>query len=546
MYGKGGFGIVTVMVGAVVLGIFALVYTQKMQNRANFSLIADLMAFREQVMTYYSSLVANRVSWECTVGGNEPLQRYLATGTAYDRDPLPPPPPPTPTPLPLDANRALAVYDGDGNCQEKFGWGGGATLRIPNDGLGLSLIASANPGYLPAPATGCSSSHFCLTATWEDLCLPPCQPARPIDRRSVKVTLKLVANRRAIKNDLDVSFELADKEHSFYIGRTVATDCSDGRVTGFFPGRQWGRARTWDGSAYLGSTAPGPVGTGVNAYMGDAAVVNFDTVTGLVQCHDRPLVIPPCYDMSDDSYIDDYGTARTRPQEMVNPFLSGIGAPGYRGFQSNHGFEGMRDGYFLRCTSSSTPSRGISRSNRVNSNSIKGKCPETEGNGTTAIAYFDPYTGISQCSHPNILVEKIGVGTTPVDEICENSDNWSGVVRIRDGHAHSHPHPHSHLEGTFECSTHRWGASKGGVEPFNADYPCGLDEAVIGFRSGAGADTGRAYHECREKSAGTHGFPGPTGEHGDSGAYLYSIDPPRGRGPRGPRGIDEPNCPCGY
>ncbi len=411
---------------------------------------------------------------------------------------------------------------------------GGGTLRIPNGGLGLSLIASAAPNYLPAPATGCGASHFCLTATWEASCLPPCQPARHVSRRGVKVNLKLTANRIVIKNDLDVSFELADKEHSFYIGRTVATDCSDGRVTGFFPGRATGFARNWDGPGLLVKTAPGPVGKGVNAYMGDAAVVNFDTVTGLVQCHDRPLVIPPCYDMSDDSYTDDYGTPRRRPQDIVNPFISGTGAPGYRGFQSNHGFEGMQDSYFLRCTSSSTPSRGISRSNRVNSNSIKGKCPETEGNGTTAIAYFDPYTGISQCSHPNILVEKIG------DEICENSDIWSGVINIR-GSNYS-----GGVVGTFECSTHRWGASKGGVEPFNADYPCGLDEAVIGFRSGAGADTGRAYHECREKSAGTHGFPGPTGEHGDSGAYLYSIDPPRGRGPPGYDGISEPNCPCGY
>ena len=127
MYGKGGFGIVTVMVGAVVLGIFALVYTQKMQNRANFSLIADLMAFREQVMTYYRDLAANRASWECTVNSNSntPLQRYLATGSAYDR-PFPTPvPDPLHTPTPLSSDRNLAVYDGVGNCQEKFGGGGG-------------------------------------------------------------------------------------------------------------------------------------------------------------------------------------------------------------------------------------------------------------------------------------------------------------------------------------------------------------------------------------------------------------------------------------
>ena len=45
MDSKRGFGIVTVMIGAVMLGIFALVFTQRMQNRANVSLIADLMAF---------------------------------------------------------------------------------------------------------------------------------------------------------------------------------------------------------------------------------------------------------------------------------------------------------------------------------------------------------------------------------------------------------------------------------------------------------------------------------------------------------------------
>ena len=68
------------MVGAVVLGIFAMVYTQQMQNRANVSLIGDLMSFREQVITYYGSVMSNRSTWECTIRRNSTLQTYLSGG----------------------------------------------------------------------------------------------------------------------------------------------------------------------------------------------------------------------------------------------------------------------------------------------------------------------------------------------------------------------------------------------------------------------------------------------------------------------------------
>ena len=564
MDSKRGFGIVTVMIGAVMLGIFALVFTQRMQNRANVSLIADLMAFREQVLTYYGGLVANRASWECTHANNDDLRRFIATGTGA---------PSTATAIGPDGN--LAVYDGDGNCQEKFGGGGGgATRRIPNSGLGLSLTGVAD--YLPAPDITCDrdAHHFCLIAEWEAIEGPDIEPPCPstcgqcksssfppaclpryCDRppgcssffcgdcpavtmpewkRGVEVTLRIEANRKVIKNDLDVSFELADKDHSFYINRTVATDCSDGRVTGFFPGRGRGSARNWDSSSHLGSTAPGPVGTGVNAYMGDAAVVNFDTVTGLVQCHGHPLVIPPCYDMSDYSVINDYGATRTGARAMVNPFVSGTGAPGYRGFQSNHGFDGMRDGYHLRCDNNTTGS-GINRSSRSRQG-IKGKCPETPGSGTTAISRFDPYTGLSHCSHPNILVEKTDTQTTA--QICDGT-NWFGVVKIFS----------SGLVGTFQCSTaHPSTAGKVGVQPFYGGYPCANTHAITGF-NGIGVVSG-----CATKSSGTHGFPGPKGEKGDDGGWLYSqhnsVDGDgnpmgRGVGPRGSPGSPGQNqSPC--
>ena len=109
---------VTVMIGAVLLGIFALVYTQKLRNRANISMLADLLAFREQIMTYYSSVVTNRNSWECTMRANSAMKTYLDTGTGTGGN--------------------LEIRDYQGNCQEGFflpGGGGG--------GRSSSLLAAA-------------------------------------------------------------------------------------------------------------------------------------------------------------------------------------------------------------------------------------------------------------------------------------------------------------------------------------------------------------------------------------------------------------------
>ena len=283
--------------------------------------------------------------------------------------------------------------------------------------------------------------------------------------------------------------------------------------------------------------------------MGDAAVVNFDTVTGLVQCYGRPLVIPPCYDMSDYSAINDYGATRTGARAMVNPFVSGTGAPGYRGFQSSHGFDGMMDGYHLRCDNNTTGS-GISRSSRSRQG-IKGKCPETPGSGTTAITRFDPYTGISHCTHPNILVETTVDQVSP-DQLC-GGDNWFGIVKIR-GSGSNSSSPSDPIVGTFQCSTaHPSTAGKVGVQPYYGGYPCASTHAVTGF-DGIGVVAG-----CATKSAGTHGFPGPKGEKGDDGSWLYSqhnstitingiaYATGRGAGPRGaagPQGPSETGCSC--
>lgn len=460
---EGGFGIITVMMGAVVLGIFALVYTQQMQNRANISLIGDLMSFREQVITYYGSVLANRSSWECTVRDNSALELYLAGGTAYS------------------GSGPLNVRDYTGDCQEGFVGAGTAQLLIPTTGLQLKLMNYSDlPVYPPAPPLPCdntSTEHFCLKAEWEGL-----DSSLGSNMRGVEVTLTLIANRKNIKNDLDVSFELADKEYALYMNRTVATDCSDGRVTGYFPG-------TTTGTVPSSTTAPHMTGTGVNAYAGDTAVVDFDAVTGLVACSGRgPLIIPPCYNISDISVI---GVIKT------NPFLSGTGMPGYRGFQSDHGFKDIVGNNSLRCDGAGSAYSGYGGVSLQPKAVFKGKCPETGGEGTTAIAYFDEHTGISHCSHPNILVEKTsGANAT---QVCDGTDQY-GVVKIRQSDEAGG------VVGTFQCSTDYWSSNpnKGGVEPVK----CGAGKAIGGFNN-----DGSISH-CVQPMPGRPGPPGFPGIQG--------------------------------
>ena len=513
MRGERGFGIVTVMMGAVVLGIFALVYTQQMQNRANISLIGDLMSFREQVITYYGSVVGNRSTWECTIQANDDLKLYLATGhmdTTY----------PGPGSAGINApDGTLNIFDYSGNCQEGFG-GAGGKLIVSSTGLGLKL--DQDHSSLPVtPHRDCdhtnNGTHFCLKVEWERL--DPDQG----QQRAVEVKLVLEANRQALKNQLDVSFDLADKEHALYFNRTVATDCSDGRVTGYFPGSAKGRARGWTppGPGYIGTTSPHPASKGVPGYAGDTAVVKFDPVTGLVACSSRgPLVVPPCYDMSDYVYIEDIGTPRSTYR---NPFISGTGMPGYRGFQSSEGFRGIALAPpTLQCDDNSgccggaawsCPCSGRPGPSRV---AVKGRCPETAGSGTTAIAYFDSQTGISHCSNPNILVEV--VDETIEDMNCfKDAKNWLGIVRIR-----AQDEGGVKAVGTFQCSHDRWSTEeKGGVELGKGI--CGVGQALAGFgRYGeinACADGGDL------QSVRPRGFPGPRGLKGRPGR-CYGVGVP--------------------
>ena len=67
--------------------------------------------------------------------------------------------------------------------------GGGATLRIPNAGLGLSLTGAAD--YLPAPDITCNrdAHHFCLIAEWEAIE----GPGYPSDEQTMRMCIPLCA-----------------------------------------------------------------------------------------------------------------------------------------------------------------------------------------------------------------------------------------------------------------------------------------------------------------------------------------------------------------
>ena len=132
---------------------------------------------------------------------------------------------------------------------------------------------------------------------------------------------------------------------------------------------------------------------------------------------------------------------------------------------------------------------------------IQGSCPRTSGSGTTAIAYFDPQTGIAQCSHPNILVEKVDTtrGRDYIKRHYCDGDNRFGIVQIGS-------------TGTFACSTSIWGTTRGGVQP----TACGANQAISGFNN-------RGERSCI--SGGTpamRGFSGPQGERGMSGRDRYN------------------------
>ena len=266
------------MAGAVVLGIFAMVYVQSVQNRANFSQITNLMSFREQVITYYSSVVANRATWECTVRANG-LAGVLTSEMSHTR---------------LEERKGrnapdgyLSIRDYSGDCLTTSG---GVLLIAQYDkgppvsgGLGLNL---QDYNDLPIAQRDCDNSeggtHFCLRVEWKDL--------RPDWGTSVvhgvEVKLVLTANRKAIKKDLDVNFELKDKEHHLFMRRTVSQDCGNHAIVGV-NAREGAVGCFEDGVLVVPIKGSCPRTSG----GGTTAIAHFDYPTGLTKCSATNILV---------------------------------------------------------------------------------------------------------------------------------------------------------------------------------------------------------------------------------------------------------------
>ena len=131
-----GFGMIQVMVGAVVLGIFAVVFVRKTYNKAEIGISIQLISYRDQVLDYYTALASNRISWRETRGTN---WNSIATNSAIE----------------------LKDVDGSGRIPSS-----GLALVEDNISDGEILPPTPLPTCPPTPASGkINTTHFCLTAT---------------------------------------------------------------------------------------------------------------------------------------------------------------------------------------------------------------------------------------------------------------------------------------------------------------------------------------------------------------------------------------------
>ena len=361
-----GFGLLQVMIGTVVLGIFAMVFVRKAQNRADVSLLTELITYRDQVLDYYSAVVQSRTAWQCT--------RKCGS--------------------PTTANQGFNLYDGDGECQ------GGCpttkTLRLPSQGWRFSnKVAFSPPSAFPSPP-GDADNPFFVQATWQRV---------NTANNEVKVTVSVNFSPNIEWKKDYTTMDIGDRKRVFYMNRTPYKNCSDGLASGF-------SGRFFD---------DGGSGAGVERYAGDTAVVAIDATTGLVNCWNSPLVIPPCYDLS-------------------NP-----------PFSSNHSNRDL-PGKNARLDFVAAENCGATD---------KGLCPRTSLGGTTGITHFDRATGISHCAQQHILV----VERNGVSEVNCGSIGSGGLVGFSGS-------------GDFLCSN-RTGTIRGSGVKHNEGSDC--DHGIRGW-----------------------------------------------------------------
>ena len=261
---RSGFGLLQVMIGTVVLGIFAMIFVRKAYNRADISLLTELVTYRDQVLDYYAAVVQSRTAWQCTVKCNSQLHTWV------NKRPI--------DSCPLGSPCKLIIYDGDGNCQQNS-CPSGATVRLPKDGWRFALEPDLGGAYnfIPPtnPSTVDSSRPMLVEATWEQAVSSPVSNA-------VKVTISADWKPDDGYRKNYSSFNIGKRERVIYMNRTPYKNCADGLAA-----RHGNDERNFFDDQ--------GTGTGVARYAGDTSIVGIDPRTGLVTCWQSPLAIPPCY-----------------------------------------------------------------------------------------------------------------------------------------------------------------------------------------------------------------------------------------------------------
>ena len=299
-----GFGLLQVMIGTVVLGIFAMVFVRRAHNRADISYVMELVTYRDQILDYYTALLQSRTAWQCTVKCNTALHQWVKTGVSGS--------------CPLNSPCSLAIYDGDGNCQPNA-CPTSKTLRLPSGGWRFALEPALGGAYNFVPPTNPSGGAvttrpMLAKATWEQAL------ASPVGN-SVKVTIAVDWLPDPDYREQYTAFNVGKRERVLYLNRAPYKNCADG-LAARFP------ISISDKHFYDDQGT----GSGVARYAGDTAIVGIDPTTGLVTCWQSPLVIPPCYDPSNPPF----NTFRTSDHDSVT-VLDFVASQACRSDGSNKG-----------------------------------------------------------------------------------------------------------------------------------------------------------------------------------------------------------------
>ena len=425
MRGTEGFGLIQVMVAAAVVGIVSLNFLQKARGRVEVSMIADLMSYRDNVLDYYTAVAADRSSYECLKQNNPTLRSYVESGTSL-------------------GVMNVAIWDSDrgkDSAGNPIPGGGCNRIVIPSAGLGIEITddfpayewvqkpsvapflvtrhcpdhASSTDGAIVKPG----EPYFCLRAKIEG------EGTAPGVRMTISIEYFPVAHQH-------LSIELKERERVLFFNRTVAKNCGEGRLLGLYDHR--------------GETLPDDKRS--LAYLGDAAVIGFNSEKKGVECSPNPLVVPPCYDPDDVLFKDGSASGWGGPVEFIAT---------------------------RRCDIADDP-RWQGRCPRPEADNPL--TPGDERDGITAITRFDKDTGLSQCSTVHILIAK------PMNPVCEGDERNAVTVVEGDGKI------------TDSCSDR---LNRGGVKP---EETCADDDGIRGWRND-GDSLG-----CNTITTGEEGIPG--------------------------------------